>query len=57
MMRPDDRGNITRAAACENRNAPVRLMSITFCHLSSGMSSAGAPQLTPALLTRISTPP
>jgi hypothetical protein len=31
-------------AACANRNAPVRLTSITFCHLSSGMSPARAPQ-------------
>ena len=32
-------------------------MSITFCHLSIGMSSGSAPQLMPALLTRMSTLP
>ena len=28
---------MSRPAACENRNAPVRLTSMTFCHLSSGI--------------------
>ena len=54
MMRPDCRVSMSRPAACENRNAPVRLMSTTFCHLSSGMSSGSAAHVTPALLTRMS---
>src|SRR2546425_1273848 len=57
MIRPYWRSSIVRPAACENRNAPVRLMSITFCHFSSGIASGRAPQLTPALLIRMSTSP
>src|SRR5579871_4570062 len=45
---------MSRPAACANRNAPVRLMSTTFCHLSSGISSGSAAHVTPALLTRMS---
>src|SRR6185503_11853194 len=57
MIRPDCRFNISRPAACAKRNAPVKLMSTTFCHLSSGMSSGSAAQVTPALLTRMSIRP
>ena len=57
MMRPHCRFSMSRPAACANRNAPVRLTSTTFCHFSSGMSSGSAAQVTPALLTRMSTLP
>src|SRR5262245_16914506 len=57
MMRPHSRFSMSRPAACANRNAPVRLMSTTFCHLSSGSTSGSAPQVTPALLIRTSTFP
>ena len=54
MMQPDCRFSISRPAACENRNVPVRLVSMTFCHLSSGIVSGSAAQLMPALLIRMS---
>ena len=57
MMRPHRRFSMSRPAACENRNAPVRLMSITFCHFSTGIVSGSAAHVTPALLTRMSTLP
>src|SRR4029453_18650655 len=57
MMRPPSRESMSRPAACANRNAPVRLMSTTFCHFSSGIASGSAAQVTPALLTRMSTLP
>ena len=43
-----------RPAAWQNKNAPVRSISITIFHLSSGISSAGVPHVTPALLMRMS---
>src|SRR5439155_13795203 len=57
MMRPHCRVSMSRPAACENRNAPVKLMSTTFCHLSSGIASGSAAHVTPALFTRMSTFP
>src|SRR5947207_92228 len=47
MMRPHRRFSMSRPAAWEKRNAPVRLTSTTFCHFSSGMSSGSAAHVTP----------
>ena len=47
----------SRPTACANRNAPVRLTSITFCQPSSGTSSGEAPHDVPELFTRMSTRP
>src|SRR3954451_5207202 len=57
MIRPHCRVSMSRPAACAKRNAPVRLMSTTFCHCASVMSSGSAAHVTPALLTRMSTRP
>ncbi len=47
----------TRPTSCAKSHAPVRLTSITFCHPASGTSTAGAPQVVPALLTSTSIRP
>src|SRR5690349_6114906 len=57
MIDPLFCSSITRPAACANRKQPVRLTSITCCHLSSGMSSGISPHETPALLMRMSMRP
>ncbi len=56
-IRPAPCASITRPAACANRNTPVRLTSMTFCQPVSGISSGGAAQVVPALLTRTSIRP
>src|ERR1700692_45814 len=48
---------ITLPTACENRNVPVKFVSITLFHCSNVMSSVKAPQEVPALLMRISIGP
>ena len=54
-MRPCLRGIIQRTpTCCVSRNTPVRLSPMTLFQPSSGCSSAGAPQVAPALLTRMS---
>ena len=55
MIRPPRPcSTITRQTAWASSQAPVRLTSRTYCQRSGGISSVGAPQLTPALLTRMS---
>src|SRR5580692_5114347 len=44
-------------AACENRNVPVRFVSMTLFHCSSVIASTGAPQEVPALLIKMSRRP
>ncbi len=59
MLRIDPRpaASITRPAAWENRKLPVRLVSSTLVQSGRAISSAGAPQEVPALLTRKSIRP
>src|SRR5471030_346126 len=55
MMRPYWRGIIERLpTACDTRKMLRIFRFITLSHASTGWSSAGAPQLAPALLTRMS---
>src|SRR5262245_49556144 len=54
MMRPDFCGFMMFSASRQQRKAPVRLVSITFCQRLSGISSVGMPSVMPALLTRMS---
>src|SRR5260370_4592643 len=44
----------TLPTACENRNVPVRLVSMTLFQCSRRISSTGAPQEVPALLIKTS---
>src|SRR5262245_16795296 len=54
MMRPDFCGFMIFSASRQQRKAPVRFVSITFCQRLSGISSVGMPSVMPALLTRMS---
>src|SRR5512134_63863 len=58
ITRPERRGTIeARPIACVSRNTARMFRFITLSHASGGCSSAGAPQVAPALLTRMSTWP
>src|SRR5215472_312483 len=54
---PDLWAVIALPTAWQNRKVPVRLVERTLSHWASVISSTGAPQEAPALLTRISTRP
>src|SRR5947208_1812080 len=55
MMRPRCAGIIACCAvACVNANTAFKLRLMTLCHASSGCVSALAPQVVPALFTRMS---
>src|SRR5262245_61552286 len=57
-MRPHFAGIIHFfATSCESTNRPVRLTFTSLSQASSGCSSAGEPQVAPALFTRMSTRP
>ena len=53
-MTPRPRGSITRAAACAQKNAPLRFVSMVSRQSSSGSASDGPIIEVPALLTRMS---
>src|SRR5579872_1867247 len=57
MTFPYPRDFIAGRAARVTRKTPTTFVSNTCRQRSSGISSNGAPQLTPALFTRMSTPP
>src|SRR5262245_13817310 len=57
MMRPPPWPRMTRAAACEHRNTPVRLTRTTRSHSSSVIASVALTTFTPALLIRTSSRP
>ena len=58
MMRPHFAGIIDFSAMiCVRTKAPLRFTFTSLSHASSGCCSAGAPQVAPALFTRMSTLP
>ena len=58
MTRPYFAGIIERLAIiCVSTNMPLRLTATSLSQASSGWSSAGEPQVAPALFTRMSTLP
>ena len=50
-MAPLPCASMRRPSAWHDRNSPVRLTSITFCHWARDISSAGAALAMPALFT------
>src|SRR3954452_14497389 len=57
MIVPSPAGSMYRAACCAQTNGAVRFVSRTLRHSSSGSSSEGAADGTPALLMRMSRRP